>query len=417
MRTMNRIKQAAGCAIPIIILASYGGQARADDAQNAQARRTEHMVLVDTIDVDSAKGLGVFDISFVDPTSGLYILADRTNASVDFFDTRSDRFIKRIGGFAGVVANPTTGAADSNLSGPDGVTVVANTQVWAGDGDSTLKVIDIASAKVIDTISTGGKARADEMAWDAADHILAVANDADTPPFITLINTDTHHILQKIFFDGTQGTPNATLTGIEQTQWSPETGQFYVSVPQITPSDPTKGGVAVINPASLSVTAVYPVSDCTPAGLALGPNYQALVGCSAAFGSSPNVVSQSLVINVKTGSIVKTIPEVGGSDEVWFDPGSENYYLAARSDTTSTGTVMPVLGTVDAQTNSFENNISTSTSAHSVAADSVTRRVFVPIGFPAAGTTDRTNPCPVVTRGCIAVYQPYPGNNSRSAQQ
>ena len=64
------------------------------------------------------------------------------------------------------------------------------------------------------------------------------------------------------------------------------------------------------------------------------------------FGTSPNVVSQSLVINLQSGSIVKTIPEVGGSDEVWFDPGSENYYLAARSDTTNTGTVTPVLGVV-----------------------------------------------------------------------
>lgn len=416
MRTMNKLKHAAEWAIPIIVLAGYSGQAGADDGQGDQSRRTEHMVLVDTIDVASAKGLGVFDISFVDPNRGLYILADRTNASVDFFDTRTNRFIRRIGGFAGVVANPTTGAADSNLSGPDGVTVVANKEVWAGDGNSTLKVIDIDSAKVIDTISTGGKSRADEMAWDSADHILAVANDADTPPFVTLIDTDTHHILQKIFFDGTHGTPNATLTGIEQPQWSPENGRFYVSVPQITPSDPTKGGVAVIDPSSLSVTAVYPVSDCTPAGLALGPKHEALIGCSAAFGTSPNVVSQSIVINLKSGSITKTIPEVGGSDEVWFDPGSENYYLAARSNTTNTGTVTPVLGTIDAQTNSFENNISTSTSAHSVAADSVSRRVFVPIGFPAAGASDPTNPCPVVTRGCIAVYQPSPGEN-RSAQR
>ena len=107
----------------------------------------------------------MFDISFVDPQRELYVLSDRTNASVDFFDTRSDRFIERVGGFAGVVANPATGAADSNLSGPDGVTFVGNNEVWAGDGDSSVKVIDLASGKVIDTISTGGKMRSDEMAW------------------------------------------------------------------------------------------------------------------------------------------------------------------------------------------------------------------------------------------------------------
>ena len=416
MRTISEITRAAGCALPILALACQGGTAHAQSAGTPTSPRVEHMVLVDTIDVASAKGLGTFDISYVDPTLGLYVLSDRTNASVDFFNTRTDQFIRRVGGFAGVVNNPTTGAADSNLSGPDGVTIVADREVWAGDGDSTVKVISIAAGKVLDTISTGGKMRSDEMAWDKADHILAVANDADTPPFVTLIDTDSHHILQKIYFDGTNGTPDATLTGIEQTQWSPETGQFYVSVPQIVANDPTKGGVAVINPKTLAVTAVYPVSDCTPAGLALGPNHQALIGCSAAFGTSPNVVSQSLVINIETGAVVKAIPEVGGSDEVWFDPSSENYYLAARGDTTSTGKVTPELGTVNALDNWFENAVSTSVSAHSVAADAVTRRVFVPIGFPAAGTSDPTNPCPTVTQGCIAVYQPYPGAIT-SAQQ
>jgi hypothetical protein len=416
MRSINKIKHAAGWAIPIVILASYGGQARADEADR---HAEEKMVLVDTIDVASAKGLGAFDISFVDPKRGLYILADRTNASVDFFDTKTDRFIRRVGGFVGVYLDPKTGAAVTSQSGPDGVTIVAHKEVWAGDGDSTVKVINIASGTVVDTISTGGKFRCDEMAWDWADHILAVANNADTPPFITLIDTDNHIILQKIFFDGTHGTPDATLTGVEQPQWSPRTGMFYVSVPQITPSDKTKGGVAVIDPFSMSVTATYPVSNCTPAGLALGPNHEALIGCSAAFGTSPNVLSQSLVINFATGSVDATIPQVGGSDEVWFDTGSQHYYLAARSDTSNTGTVTPVLGTIDARINKFDGTVPTSTSAHSVAADQVSRRVFLPIGFPAAGASDPTNPCPVVSRGCIAVYQPSATDpdDRRSAQR
>jgi hypothetical protein len=46
------------------------------------ARADEHLVLVDTIDV-GGKGLGAFDISFVDPKIDLYVLSDRTNASVD----------------------------------------------------------------------------------------------------------------------------------------------------------------------------------------------------------------------------------------------------------------------------------------------------------------------------------------------
>src|SRR6185437_2109652 len=162
------------------------------------AHADEHMVLVDTIPVGD-KDLGAFDISFVDPAIDLYVLADRTNGSVDFFDASDNLFIGRVGGFKGVVLNPD-GTANNALSGPDGVVIVDHKQVWAGDGDSTLKVIDIATFKIVDTISTGGKFRVDEMAWDSRDHIIAVANNADTPPFVTLVNTDTHAVLGKITF-------------------------------------------------------------------------------------------------------------------------------------------------------------------------------------------------------------------------
>ncbi len=366
------------------------------------ANAGEHMVLVDRIDVNSAKGIAAFDISFVDPKLGLYVLADRTNASVDFFNARDDTFIGRVGGFQGVVL--VNGAAANGLSGPDGVTIVGGKEVWAGDGDSTVKVINIATFEVTDTISTGGKMRCDEMAWDATDHLLAVANNADTPPFVTVINTDTHQVISKIVFDGTKGTPDATDTGIEQPQWSPTTGLFYVSVPQIDPKDPTAGGVTVIDPTSQSVVATYPVANCSPAGLTLGPDGQALIGCSASFGKAPNVLTQSVIINIKTGTVLANIPQVGGSDEVWYDAATHHYYLAARNYQTAAGTTTPVMGTIDALTLQFDGNVPTSTSAHSVAADRHSRHVFVPIGSVAAGASDPTNPCP--TTGCIAVYLP-----------
>jgi hypothetical protein len=386
---MSKIRRGALWAIPFVLLAAQSSRVRAD----------EHMVLVDTIDVNSDKGLGAFDISFVDPKIGLYVLADRTNASVDFFNARDDSFIGRVGGFAGSLAT-------TSISGPDGVTIVGNKEVWAGDGDSTVKVIDIASFQLVATISTGGKFRCDEMSWDSADHILAVANNADSPPFVTFINTDTRTVIGKIVFDGTNGTPDATTTGIEQPQWSPKTGLFYVSVPQIVSTDATQGGIAVIDPSSQKVTAVYPVSNCSPAGLSLGPDNQAIIGCSASFGTSPNVLTQSAVIDLISGRVVANIPEVGGSDEVWYDSASNHYYLAARNNTDNTGKITPVLGTVDAKSNVFDGNVSTSTSAHSVAADRVSHHVFVPIGFPAAGASDPTNPCPDVSKGCIAVYLP-----------
>ncbi|HJS85288.1 MAG TPA: hypothetical protein VJ779_07490, partial [Acetobacteraceae bacterium] len=298
------------------------------------------------------------------------------------------------------------GTANNALSGPDGVVVVDSKEVWAGDGDSTAKVIDIARFQIVDTISTGGKFRVDEMAYDPRDHIIAVANNADTPPFVTLIDTQSRAILGKITFDGTNGTPDATNTGVEQPKWSPATGLFYISVPQFGPADPTLGAISAIDPHSLSVVANFPVSNCTPAGLALGPDYQALIGCSASFGTAPNVLTQSVVIDIRNGGVRASIPQVGGSDEVWYDRGTRHYYLAARNNEDANGKIVPVLGTIDALTSEFDGNVPTSTSAHSVAADPVSHHVFVPIGFPAAGALDPTNPCPDVTRGCIAVYLP-----------
>ena len=387
------------------------------------AMADEHMVLVDTIAVPPAPdvsqstcslgtGLGAFDISFVDPKTDLYVLSDRTNAAIDFFDASDDTYIGRVGGFQGVKCMASTpSAADNSISGPDGVVIVGSKEVWAGDGDSTLKVIDIATFRLTDTIKVNNPdlsvdalvKRVDEMAWDARDHILAAANNANAPPFITLVNTDTHAIIGQIVFDTKPGHAGVDAeNGIEQTQWSPRTGLFYTSVPQVGP-DPNQGGIAVIDPSTMQVTRVYPVQNCSPGGLALGPDYQAVIGCS-----SITAPTQTLIINIASGDVITEVTPPGGNDEVWFDPATQHYYLSARGTVDpSTGKTTPILGVVDARTFEFDGGVPTSTTAHSVAADKFSHHVFVPIGFVPTGSpagTDPTNPCPA--NGCIAVYLP-----------
>src|SRR5437868_6655516 len=85
-----------------------------------------------------------FDIGFVDQKTHRYYLGDRSNKSVDVFDATADKFIGSVGGFAGAVVKD--GKVDNDRSGPDGVVVFGN-EVWAGDGDSTIKVIDLKSGK------------------------------------------------------------------------------------------------------------------------------------------------------------------------------------------------------------------------------------------------------------------------------
>src|SRR5262249_21255347 len=125
--------------------------------------------------------------------------------------------------------------------------------------------------------------RVDEMAFSPQTKMLLVMNDAPTTgsPFGTLIDTTTDTIAHQIIFDGTNGTPNAT-GGIEQPVWNPNTGKFYVSVPEIGGGGP--GGVTVIDPTTGTVVqtfdlATFGIGACGPTGLALVTGNQLLIGC------------------------------------------------------------------------------------------------------------------------------------------
>ena len=65
-------------------------------------------------------------------------------------------FVGRVPGFAGFTGNGSS-------SGGNGVSLVDDaTELWSGGGDSTVKVIDLKTNKIVDTISTGGKKRASQ---------------------------------------------------------------------------------------------------------------------------------------------------------------------------------------------------------------------------------------------------------------
>ena len=84
-----------------------------------------------------------------------------------------------------------------------------------------------------------------------------------------------------------------------------------------------RSGVAVFNPATGMVETVFNVGSCGPSGIALGPSQHLLLGCAQ---------QPSVVISALTGEIVASIPQVGGSDEVWLNPGDDRYYVAASNN-------------------------------------------------------------------------------------
>ncbi len=303
------------------------------------AEATETLTLKTVISINKITS---FDISFIDPVSGNYVLSDRTNKGVDVINTATNTAVMIAG--QGLFTGSTT---SNSTSGPNGVMIVRSREIWAGDGDSTLKFLSLATGKLLGQVSTGGQFRADEMCYDSVHHIGFVANNADFPPFITAVSARNHKVIGKIVFDGTNGAPMAT-NGIEQCQWNPRDGMVYVSVPEIAgPGDNSvPGGVSRIDPLTLHVvaTAPVPISSCSgPAGLAIGPvlagNGQMLLGCSGtvlnAAANRPTAVIDDGTQGGTFGTIVYTLPFQAGSDEVWYNSGDNHYYLARSANNSS----------------------------------------------------------------------------------
>jgi hypothetical protein len=343
------------------------------------------------------------DISWFNPVTKKFYLADRNNFGIDILDVTNDTVLGVATGFLG--NQPGT-----NTSGPNGVLVTNNPhQIWGADGNSSVRVYRLNAtgdtATFLTSVPTGGVKRADELAYDPDDQLILVANDDNSELFVTFIsvsaNKNNIQVVGKISFLG----PNpancpmggCATDGIEQPVYDHGTGLFYLAVPQTTGHP--NGEIAVIDPKTKKVVNVFGLTDvnnnpipCLPHGLTLGPRQQLLLGCSADVDdvNFPNGRALvSIVISAIDGRLVFLTNKVGGSDEVWFNPGDNTYYLAASSwqlDKNGMGficpsanppancptTAAPVLGIIDAGSDAdgpeFIQNIKTAAGAHSVAA-------------------------------------------------
>jgi len=352
--------------VALIALALPGGA----EAGNAKLKQ------IDTIS-NPAGPIDGFDISFVDQKTHRYYLADRSNKSVDVFDAKTDKFIGSTPGFVGVTMK--NGKPDNDTSGPDGVVVVGN-QVWAGDGDSTIKIIDLKTMKIAETINTGGKTRVDEMAYDPKDQVFIGVNNAEDPPFATVISTKKgHKVIAKIPFE------DAT-DGAEQPAYNSADGLFYVAIPEIK-KDAKKSAVAVIDPKTGKLVKMLAVDNCHPNGLAFGPGGNFALGCTADGKEMPAVIT---IMNAKTGKVVKNVPDIGAADMVAYNPKTGQYYTGSRNMPGG-----PVLGIIDAKTNTLVDKIAIKGgNPHSVDVDHSNSHVFVPAGSANGGC------------GCVMVFAP-----------
>jgi hypothetical protein len=195
---------------------------------------------------------------------------------------------------------------------------------------------------------------------------------------------------------------------MEQPAWNPKTGTFFVSIPALAGAGGNAGGVSEISTGGQVLRTIslasLGVTSCGPAGLAVNGSGNLMVGCSA-------VGAAAILLNptggtMGTGSIVKTVPGLGGTDELWFDPTTNAFYVTGNNGTNGSR----FFDVVDADGNLKQTvSLPTTTSAHSITVDPFNGDVFVPLaGTVTANGIPGVNPCPTSV-GCIAVYGPVPG--------
>jgi len=160
------------------------------------------------------------------------------------------------------------------------------------------------------------------MAYSPATHQLLVANNADAPAFATLFSAPGGLSPETIATTGIKVPGAAAGDGMEQPVWNPNTGSFFVSVPSF--AGEAAGGVVEIKTDGTIGTifrfASMGIASCSSTGLALGASGNLMVGCG-------NRNTQTIVLNpTGSGSIVRRFAQLSGSDEIWYDPTSHNFF-------------------------------------------------------------------------------------------
>jgi hypothetical protein len=353
------------CALGLALLGSFA-------TAYAQNNNKPDYQLLTTISNIPGNLAGVFDISWVDSETGRYYLTTRAvppvapKPSVTVIDTENDTYLFSIPlptSGNGVVAIHRVG--DNDQGNGSGLLVV-------GGSDSTAIFIDLAhpfappiavpTNRTTPPLVGVVNGRADELAYDPADHIILIANDRATPdPFVSFISVGTNpQKVGEIVYDGTLGNPKST-GGIEQPVWNTVTRKFYIAIPS-TALHP-KGEVDEIDPITKKITN-FIATSCNPAGLALIPGQRLMTSCGD-------------VLDIASRTVVHTVPGVS-ADEIWYNPGDERVYFGGFFSVAVVSGVEPynVIATLP-WTGHFTPP--PAQFSHSIAADSQNNHVYLPV--------------------------------------
>ncbi|MBV9547974.1 MAG: hypothetical protein JOY61_26670, partial [Chloroflexi bacterium] len=249
-----------------------------------------------------------------------------------------------------------------------------------GVGHSSLKEFNPSNGSMIANIDTGGAGRSDELAYgDVHGGRILIANpDEPTTAFVSLVDTRSHTIIGKVFYDepAHSGLPapghgfntnfGGTQNGLEQPAFLD--GRFYLNVPA-TIQNPG-GEIDVFDSDAARIVNILPLQTCGGTGLAIGPRDDLLVECTDSF----RVIDLS-------GHQEARANELGGADEIWFNPGDGRVYFPLPANATLRPGFIGGLGVFDAVRNQSLGltELAGSQGEHSIAVSATSGKVFIPI--------------------------------------
>lgn len=341
----------------------------------AQAPGKIHLQQVIAVPGVTSADTFYYDGSIVDEGRRLYYLSDRTTKGIDIVDIAANKVVAQMKDI--FVGQMFKGAKLNNdVSGPNGLSLVTANELWVGDGDSTIKIIDIVGRSLLATIATGGKARTDLSVLDPDHHVVMATNKNDAPPFVSFIDPQSRQVVGKLEFQA---------ESLDGAVYDHDHGRYLLSVG--ASADNPQGEIDAVDPVRRVIVARYPTPECFPAGLALGPSGHLLIGCSGD-AIEAGFKAKTLVMDAGSGKLLQTIGEVGGADFVDYDAGNKRFYLGARDmteDGTRTTKKTPVLGVIDAVMMTFLENVPGAPNCKTVSADPVTNHVFMPLSTSGSG--------------------------------
>ena len=320
-------------------------------AAAAGARGSRPSLFSDVGDFPLGAGTNRFDYQSLDPASHRLYIAKMGAGQLIAFDVQKEKMLAELPGFpkaTGVLVVPEIHRLYVSVPGAGLVASLRAAVGMAGlsSGGGAVAVLDIDNLHEIARLPGG--VFPDGLAYDPKEQRGFVSDELGDA--VLVIDTRANRLLTRIGLDGQVG----------NVRYDPVTGKVYVPVQ-------SRNELAVIDPATGRVVAHYslPGGD-HPHGLMLAPS--ATLGYIACDGND-----RLLTVDLTTGKVVDDKPLGHDPDVMAIDWGAKRLYVAAESgnlsvfDITTPAAPAP-LGIVFV-----------GMSAHSVAVDPATHRLYFPL--------------------------------------